>query len=305
MTVESTGHSQGNPRLYELIENAPKTGKSPTVWAWPQLIDYLKVAGQPVQGPWPPHQERRPDPDDESLPVAVPDPQASAGRPVPTGSAPAQKDREADVPLPLPLRGPALARRGDRLLHDGGGDAKVLAGGQSLVPLLKLRFASPERARRHQQHPRPRRPPGRRRRHPPRRRAVPPRRPGALDDAVVTATDDGRRGAADRRPDRAQPRARSSARSATPTRRATGPRSSPRSAATSSRKGRAGRRTIPVAEFVTGPFQNVLAIDEIAVEAVIPAPKGAPPAATSSWSGASATSRPPASPSPSSARASR
>ena len=30
------------------------------------------------------------------------------------------------------------------LLHAGDGEAKVLAGGQSLVPLLKLRFASPE-----------------------------------------------------------------------------------------------------------------------------------------------------------------
>jgi len=30
------------------------------------------------------------------------------------------------------------------LLQDGGGEAKVLAGGQSLVPLLKLRFAAPE-----------------------------------------------------------------------------------------------------------------------------------------------------------------
>ena len=30
------------------------------------------------------------------------------------------------------------------LLHDGGGEAKVLAGGQSLIPLIKLRFASPE-----------------------------------------------------------------------------------------------------------------------------------------------------------------
>jgi carbon-monoxide dehydrogenase medium subunit len=29
------------------------------------------------------------------------------------------------------------------LLHDGGDDAKVLAGGQSLVPLMKLRFAAP------------------------------------------------------------------------------------------------------------------------------------------------------------------
>ena len=41
-------------------------------------------------------------------------------------------------------------------------------------------------------------------------------------------------------------------------------------------QGSRGRRTIPVSEFVTGPFQNVLAIDEIVVEAVIPAPKGVP-----------------------------
>jgi hypothetical protein len=79
MRVESDGHSSGNPRLYELIENAPKTnptGKSPTVWAWPQLVDYLKVAGQPVAGPWPPHQEPRPDPDYDSGPEAIPDPAA-------------------------------------------------------------------------------------------------------------------------------------------------------------------------------------------------------------------------------------
>jgi hypothetical protein len=76
MRIESDGHSQGNPRLYELIEHAPKTGKSPTVWAWPELIDYLKIAGQPVAGPWPPHQEPRPDPDYDSLPVAVPDPES-------------------------------------------------------------------------------------------------------------------------------------------------------------------------------------------------------------------------------------
>ncbi len=35
-----------------------------------------------------------------------------------------------------------------------------------------------------------------------------------------------------------------------------------------------GRRSILVADFVRGPFQNVLAFDEIAVEAVVPAPKG-------------------------------
>ena len=85
MRIESDGHSQGNPRLYELVEHAPKTGKSPTVWAWPELMDYLKIAGQPVAGPWPPHQEPRPDPDYESLPVAVPDPESSTG---PRGSRP-------------------------------------------------------------------------------------------------------------------------------------------------------------------------------------------------------------------------
>jgi carbon-monoxide dehydrogenase medium subunit len=40
--------------------------------------------------------------------------------------------------------------------------------------------------------------------------------------------------------------------------------------------GPGGRRTIPAREFVTGPFQNALAPDEIAVEAVIPAPRGIP-----------------------------
>jgi hypothetical protein len=98
MRIESDGHSRGNPRLFELVEHSPKTGKSPTVWAWPELMDYLKIAGQPVAGPWPPHQEPRPDPEEESLPVAVPDPEAPP-RPRPgtasagtTTSAPAPAD---------------------------------------------------------------------------------------------------------------------------------------------------------------------------------------------------------------------
>jgi hypothetical protein len=73
MAVESTGNERGTPRLYALIENSPKTGASPTVWAWPQFTEFLKVAGQPVQGPWPAHQEPRPDPDAESMPTAVRD----------------------------------------------------------------------------------------------------------------------------------------------------------------------------------------------------------------------------------------
>jgi aerobic carbon-monoxide dehydrogenase medium subunit len=39
-------------------------------------------------------------------------------------------------------------------------------------------------------------------------------------------------------------------------------------------RGPAGSRTIPIADFVTGPFQNTLEPDEIAVEAVIPAAAG-------------------------------
>jgi len=91
MRIESSGHSRGNPRLYELVEHAPKTGKSPTVWAWPELMDYLKIAGQPVAGPWPPHQEPRPDPEYDSGPVAVPDPESSRAAPEnrPPESAPA------------------------------------------------------------------------------------------------------------------------------------------------------------------------------------------------------------------------
>jgi aerobic carbon-monoxide dehydrogenase medium subunit len=39
-------------------------------------------------------------------------------------------------------------------------------------------------------------------------------------------------------------------------------------------QGPAGRRSIPMTDFVTGPFQNLLALDEIAVEAVIPPAQG-------------------------------
>jgi carbon-monoxide dehydrogenase medium subunit len=40
-------------------------------------------------------------------------------------------------------------------------------------------------------------------------------------------------------------------------------------------QGPRGRRTIPLSDFVTGPFQNVLEHDEIAVEAVVPPALGA------------------------------
>src|ERR1700759_3866941 len=76
MRVESDGHSRDNPRFFELIENAPRNegGKSPPVFAWPELVDFLKVAGQRVAGPRPPPQEPRPDPEEDSLPVGVAEP---------------------------------------------------------------------------------------------------------------------------------------------------------------------------------------------------------------------------------------
>ena len=39
---------------------------------------------------------------------------------------------------------PKTVEEAIELLREGGGEAKVLAGGQSLVPMMKLRFASPE-----------------------------------------------------------------------------------------------------------------------------------------------------------------
>ncbi|OJY39475.1 hypothetical protein [Pseudonocardia sp. 73-21] len=75
MAIESSGHSTGNPRMFELIEDAPKEGRSPTIWAWPQLTEFMKIAGQPVAGPWPPHQQPRPDPEEDVLPVAVAEPE--------------------------------------------------------------------------------------------------------------------------------------------------------------------------------------------------------------------------------------
>jgi hypothetical protein len=96
MAIESSGHSRGNPRIYELIENAPKTGKSPTIWAWPEVVDWLRIAGQPVPGPWPPHQKPRPNPEEESLPVAIVEP----ARPTDTPAPPRREPQEETPPAP-------------------------------------------------------------------------------------------------------------------------------------------------------------------------------------------------------------
>ncbi len=159
------------------------------------------------------------------------------------------------------------------LLHDGGGEAKVLAGGQSLVPLLKLRFAAPELL-------------------------VDINNLPGLDYHRVDADGTLRIGALCRHADlerssvlpSGQPTMAAAAPLiADPIVRNRGtlvgslchadPQGDWASVATALgghvvAVGPGGRRTIRVNEFVTGPFQTVLAYDEIAVEAVIPAPQG-------------------------------
>jgi carbon-monoxide dehydrogenase medium subunit len=161
------------------------------------------------------------------------------------------------------------------LLSDAGDEAKVLAGGQSLVPLMKLRFASPELI-------------------------VDINNIGGLDYHREDADGTIRIGALCRHADlersallgSKQPLMASAAPLiADPIVRNRGtlvgslchadPQGDWASVVAALgghvvARGPAGRRTIAMTDFVTGPFQNTLAPDEIAVEAVIPAPKGTP-----------------------------
>src|SRR3954454_1999328 len=100
--------------MAELFKDAPKTGKSPNVFAFPQLVEYLGVAGQPVQGPWPPHQEPRPDPTDvEATPVARAPAPEPFPRPRRRRRAPARERRPRVPPAAAahPRRGVGLGAR--------------------------------------------------------------------------------------------------------------------------------------------------------------------------------------------------
>jgi aerobic carbon-monoxide dehydrogenase medium subunit len=158
-------------------------------------------------------------------------------------------------------------------LHGGGDYAKVLAGGQSLVPLMKLRFASPELVVDINNLPGL-----------DYHRADPDGtlRIGALcrhaeleHSALLASTQPTMAAAA---PLIADPIVRNrgtlvgSLCHADPQ----GDWASVVLALGGSviAQGPGGRRVIPLADFVTGPFENVLAPDEIAVEAVIPAAQG-------------------------------
>ena len=160
------------------------------------------------------------------------------------------------------------------MLHDGGDYAKVLAGGQSLVPLMKLRFASPELVvdinnvpglDYHRADPDGTLHVGALCRH------------AELERSELLKTYQPTMAAA--APLIADPIVRNrgtlvgSLCHADPQ----GDWASVVMALGGSvvAQGPGGRRAIPIAGFVTGPFQNVLEPDEIAVEAVIPAAKGA------------------------------
>ena len=205
------------------------------------------MAGQPVQGPWPPHQEPRPDPTDiEGTPVAIPDP-ASGPAPPPTPDAESRLGARTARREALTCTRPgsatrhraaideaiALLQRGRRRGQGAGRRPEPGAADEAALRLARA-------ARRHQQPARPRLPPGRPRRH----ASGSARCAGTPTSSAPTllagqAADDGRGRAADRRPDRAQPR--HAGRLAVPRRPAgrLGRRSSPRSAATSSRRARA------------------------------------------------------------------
>jgi len=159
------------------------------------------------------------------------------------------------------------------LLREGGDEAKVMAGGQSLVPLMKLRFASPELI-------------------------VDINNIGGLDYHRADADGTLRIGALCRHVDlersdllkSTQPTMAAAAPLiADPLVRNRGtlvgslchadPQGDWASVVTALggsviAQGPAGRRAIPMADFVTGPFENTLEPDEIAVEAVIPPAQG-------------------------------
>ena len=161
------------------------------------------------------------------------------------------------------------------LLHEGGDDAKVLAGGQSLVPLMKLRFASPELIvdinnlpdlDYHRQDPDGTIRIGALCRHAylERSELLKAKQPLMASAAPLIADPIVRnRGTLVGSLCHADPQ---------------GDWASVVTALGGQviAVGPAGRRTIPMADFVSGPFQNALATDEIAIEAVIPAPKGTP-----------------------------
>jgi aerobic carbon-monoxide dehydrogenase medium subunit len=160
------------------------------------------------------------------------------------------------------------------LLRDGGDYAKVLAGGQSLVPLMKLRFAAPELLvdinnvpglSYHRSDPDGTLRVGALCRH------------AELERSELLASTQPTMAAAARVIADPIVRNRGTLVGSLCHADPQGDWASVVMALGGSvvAQGPAGRRSIPMAEFVTGPFENALEPDEIAIEAIIPAAQGA------------------------------
>jgi carbon-monoxide dehydrogenase medium subunit len=176
-------------------------------------------------------------------------------------------------PAAVKYESPRSVEEAIKLLSAGDGEAKVLAGGQSLVPMLKLRFASPQML-------------------------VDINNIPGLRYHKVESDGSIRIGALCRHEDleksdvikKSQPTLAAAAHLvADPIVRTRGTfvgsvcHADPQGdwAATMIAldgyivaQGPKGKRNISMNEFVVGPFENALRVDELAVEAVIPAPKG-------------------------------
>ena len=159
------------------------------------------------------------------------------------------------------------------LLRDGGDYAKVLAGGQSLVPLMKLRFASPELLvdinnlpglSYHRSDPDGTLRIGALCRH------------AELERSALLASTQPTMAAAARLIADPIVRNRGTLVGSLCHADPQGDWASVVLALGGSvvAQGPGGRRSIPMTEFVTGPFENRLEPDEIAIEAVIPAAQG-------------------------------
>jgi carbon-monoxide dehydrogenase medium subunit len=159
------------------------------------------------------------------------------------------------------------------LLRDGGDYAKVLAGGQSLVPLMKLRFASPELLvdinnlpglSYHRSEPDGTLRVGALCRH------------SELERSALLASTQPTMAAAARLIADPIVRNRGTLVGSLCHADPQGDWASVVMALGGSvvAEGPAGRRSIPMTAFVTGPFENALEPDEIAIEAVIPAAQG-------------------------------
>jgi aerobic carbon-monoxide dehydrogenase medium subunit len=168
---------------------------------------------------------------------------------------------------------PASLEEAISLLQQGNGQAKVLAGGQSLIPMMKLRFAAPEML-------------------------VDINNLPGLDHLAADADGTIRIGALCRHEhiersaliaERQPTIAAAAPLVADPIVRTRGTfvgsvcHADPQGDWAACMialdgsivaQGPNGRRTIPARDFITGPFNNVLAPDEIAIEAVIPPPRG-------------------------------